>query len=153
MATELSKEAFTQLLLEALPDAIQSLLGVDIPGIQQQFSIVNTVAADAAQARLGQLLGVQGKELIEASKKLTDYYAGLAPHERSKYENDSAVIDLYQSMSSQSTTPSPDSGVEGFTSRRFKQSEIEEMDLEEFRNLEDDIEQAFLEGRVELDVE
>jgi hypothetical protein len=153
MATELSKEAFAQLLVEALPDAIYNVLGVDIAGIQQQFSIVNTVAADAAQARLGQLLGVQGKELVEASKKLTDYYSGLAPHERDKYNDDSAVIDLYKSMSAGSSTPSPDSGVEATSTRRYKQSEIEGMDLEEFRNLEDDIEQAFLEGRVELDVE
>lgn len=152
MTTELSKEAFAQLLIEALPGAIQEVLGVGIPDIQQQFSIVNTVAANAAQTRLSALLGVQGEELIEASQKLTEYYSNLAPHERSKYDDDNAVIDLYKSMSAGSATPSPDAGEAPTGVRKYKQSEIEEMSLEDYRAIEDDIEQAFLEGRVELDL-
>lgn len=155
---ELSKEAIQAIIAEYAPQVIEAWVqqnfNMDAAGIQQQFAIVNSASANAAQARLGSLLGLQGQDLINASNKLLEYYEGLAPHERDKYQADEAVVSLWQSMNPESSeAPAPDATRTGEGQRTYKQSEIEEMSLEDFRAQEEAIQAAYLSGQVVLDTE
>ena len=147
----MDKEAFRQLLLEVLPTVVNETFGLDVEGIKQQFAIVNSASANAAQARLSTLLDLRGEDLVKASGTLMDYYEKLAPHEREAYNDDAAVLSLWQSLQAPAdgvpaadTSGSPKSG-------KLKQSDIDAMPMDEFRRREKEIEAAYLNGEVEDD--
>lgn len=155
---DLSKEAITAIIQEVAPSIIEAWVQQNFnmtpADITQQFAIVNSASANAAQARLGALLGLQGQELVGASQKLLDYYEKLPPHERDKYQDDSAVVQLWQSMAAPDTSAPPtDTATASSGTKQWKQSEIDDMSSEDFQAQEAEIEAAYRQGLVLNDVD
>ena len=150
----MDKAAFQALLADTLEDVLVDKLGVGFSDITSQFAIVNTTAQRAALSELGGLLDLQGEPLLTASQKLNEYVSKLAPHERQQYDRPENLVSLWKSMANTGTevtryNQAPSSA----GTRTWKQSEIDDMSLEDFHAQEPEIQAAYLSGAVLNDVD
>lgn len=110
---DLTKDTIKELLREMLPTVVEETFGMGIPQLVQRVEMNSGVARNAAMARLGALLGLQGRELVEASQKLLDHYNTLPETEQATFDDDSKVIDLWGSITSQAPSPVPSDTASG----------------------------------------
>lgn len=116
--TELSKEAFALLLREAMPTIVQEMFGAPIEEIKSQMQVNTSLSRNASVAYLGTLLGISGKQLLEANDKLAAHFSRLTPEQQSNYTTDESVISLWNELSD--TTPSAPESVAAPTNGSYK---------------------------------
>lgn len=158
---DLTKETIKELLREMLPTVVEEAFGMGIPQLVERVELNSGVARNAAMGRLGALLGLQGKELVEASQKLLEHYNTLSETEQASFDDDTKVIELWSSITSQAPTPVPSDTASGGASEskidpatgepiltRDKVNELFEADpIAAFSN--PDLVAAYNEGRVD----
>jgi hypothetical protein len=106
---DLSKDAITALvraiLQEELPVMAEQMLGRSIPELLGQIDQSSSIAHDAAVTRLGAVLGLKGKALTDAAKKLLEYNDSL-PDEQKFGEDDDSIVAAWEKLNP-GTAPSP----------------------------------------------
>ena len=110
---DLTKDTIKELLREILPVVVEEAFGMGIPQLVERVEMNSGVARNSALARLGALLGLQGKELVEASQKLLDHYNTLPETEQASFDDDSKVIDLWGSITAQAPATVPSDTASG----------------------------------------
>ena len=110
---DLTKDTIKELLREMLPVVVEETFGMGIPQLVERVEMNSGVARNAAMARLGALLGLQGKELVDASQKLLDHYNTLPDTEQASFDDDGKVIELWGSITSQAPSPAPSDTASG----------------------------------------
>lgn len=117
----ITQEAFYELLMQVLPQAVEQTFGMPPAQITERFNLNDTLAQRATQAYAAIQLGLTGKEATQAFDKLTKHYNALPAAEQAKYTSDDSLLELWQSISD--NTPdapeaaAPKSDADGFRFR------------------------------------